>query len=337
MIYRTLGRTGLRVSEIGFGCGSVGGLMVRGSPEEQLAAVRYAISLGINYFDTAPQYGDGKSETNLGQVLRQIHDPTIVATKIMVGPADLEDVSEAVRRSVETSLERLGRERLHLLQLHTPVTPEGGQGEGRWSVSVDDVLRKRGIADALELVRSQGLVQLLGFTGLGETAALHQLVNSGRFDTVQVYYNLINPSAGQDVPQGFNGQDFGRLIDSAARQNTGVVVIRVMAGGALGGPAARTGYASPMIGGALAGGGAYDRDVERADRLRFLISGGIRSVPEAAIRFALMNPAVSTVLVGFSDKSQIDVAASCSGAGPIPAASMERLRTVWADDVQATA
>ncbi len=335
MIYRTLGRTGLRVSEIGFGCGSVGGLMVRGTPAEQLEAVRHAVDLGINYFDTAPQYGEGRSEINLGQVLRQISEPTIVATKIMIGPADLKDLQGAVRRSVETSLTRVGRERLDLLQLHTPVTPQGGRGEGRWSVSVRDVLDDGGIAGAFESARSQGLVRFLGFTGLGDTPALHQIVASGRFDTVQVYYNLLNPSAGQKVPKEFNGQDFGRLIDQAAGQRMGVVVIRVMAGGALGGPSARSDYASPSVGGALAGGGDYDGDAGRAERLRFLVSGAIRSLPEAAIRFALMNQSVSTVLVGFSNKSQIDVAASCSGAGPIPVAAMEQLKTFWTVDVRA--
>ena len=69
MQYRTLGRTGLRVSEIGFGCGNVGGLMTRDGHDEQLGAVRHALDLGINYFDTARAYGEGRSETNLGRVL----------------------------------------------------------------------------------------------------------------------------------------------------------------------------------------------------------------------------------------------------------------------------
>ena len=334
MIYRTLGRTGLRVSEIGFGCGSVGGLMVRGNPSEQLEAVNHALDLGINYFDTAPQYGDGRSETNLGQVLRHVVKPVIVATKVTVGPADVKDVRRAVQSSVEASLKRLGRQQVHLLQLHTPVTLHRGQVEKHWSVSVADVVDKGGIADAFESVRSQGLVQFLGFTGLGETMALHEAANSGRFDAVQVYYSLLNPSAGQEVPEGFTGQDFGRLIEVAARQNMGVVVIRVLAGGALGGPQARSGYASPSVGGALTEGGDYDRDVDRAKKLGFLSAGGENSPPQAAIRFGLMNQAVSTVLVGFSDTRQIDVAASCSGAGPIPTAAMERLRSAWFEDIQ---
>src|SRR5437763_14141020 len=70
--YRTLGRTGIRISQIGFGCGSQGGLMVRGERSEQLRAVARAVELGINYFDTAASYGDGESERNLGSVLREL-------------------------------------------------------------------------------------------------------------------------------------------------------------------------------------------------------------------------------------------------------------------------
>ena len=67
MEYRVLGSTGLEVSQIGFGCGNVGGLMIRGQPEERVRAVARAMELGVNYFATAPSYANGVSETNLGQ------------------------------------------------------------------------------------------------------------------------------------------------------------------------------------------------------------------------------------------------------------------------------
>ena len=155
-------------------------------------------------------------------------------------------------------------------------------------------------------------------------------MSSGRFDVVQTYYNLLNPSAGEEAARGFGGQDFGKVIEAAARQRMGVAVIRVMAGGALGGPEARSGYASASVGGALADGGDYDRDEERAGKLSFLASTGPGGLPEAAIRFALMDQRVSTVMVGFSNREQIDMAAACSGAGPIPATLMDRVREVWA-------
>ena len=131
MDYRTLGRTGLRVSEIGFGCGNVGGMMVRGPQEEQVRAVGRALELGINYFDTAPSYGDGKSETNLGRVLTELRAEAVVATKVRLGADDIGDVRGAVRRSLEASLRRLGRDWVDILQLHTQVSVErGGDGGG---------------------------------------------------------------------------------------------------------------------------------------------------------------------------------------------------------------
>ncbi len=103
MRYRQLGRTGLSVSEIGFGCGSQTGLMVRGERVEQLNAVARAIELGINYFDTAPSYGDGRSETNLSAVLRELKANVQVGTKIELGDADLNDLPSAVLRSAVCS------------------------------------------------------------------------------------------------------------------------------------------------------------------------------------------------------------------------------------------
>jgi aryl-alcohol dehydrogenase-like predicted oxidoreductase len=81
MEYRVLGRTGLRVSALAFGCGDVGGLMVRGAPADRERGVARAIELGINYLDTAPSYGSGESEKNLGQVLRALRPSVIVGTK----------------------------------------------------------------------------------------------------------------------------------------------------------------------------------------------------------------------------------------------------------------
>src|SRR5258705_2958544 len=107
MEYRTLGRTGLKVSALGFGCGDVGGLMVRGTPAERERGVARALEHGINYLDTAPSYGSGESEKNLGQVLRALKPtaPTaIVGTKWRLVAADLADVAAAVARPVGTSL-----------------------------------------------------------------------------------------------------------------------------------------------------------------------------------------------------------------------------------------
>jgi aryl-alcohol dehydrogenase-like predicted oxidoreductase len=173
------------------------------------------------------------------------------------------------------------------------------------------------------------LIRFNGFTGIGEAEALHRVVESGRLDVVQAYCNMINPSAGWDVPEGFSGYDFGRLIDKAAGQCMGVAAIRVMAAGAVGGERAREGHATPVVRGPLVPGGEYGDDEAKANSLDFMVSGDVSSLPEAAIRFTLMHSGVSVVLVGLSDLRQIEEAAACSGKVPLPESSMERLRASW--------
>lgn len=332
MEYRFLGRTGVRVSEIGFGCGNVGGLMVRGSHEEQVEGVSRALELGIDYFDTAPSYGDGRSETNLGRVLEELGSEVTVATKVRIGAEDLGDIRGAVERSLEASLKRLRRDSVDLLQLHSRVAMER-DGEG-WSgaIGLEDVLGEGGVADAFDFVRSQGLTRFVGFTGLGEAEALHRVVESGRLDVVQSYCNMVNPSAGWEMPDGFTGYDFGRLIDKASESGMGVAAIRVMAAGALGGESARAGHASPLVRGGMVPGGGYGDDEAKAKSLGFMVSGDVSSLPEAAVRFVLMHKGVSVVLVGFSNLGQIEEAAACSGKGSLPESSMVRLKASWAHD-----
>ena len=124
MNYRTLGRTGLEVSEVGFGCGNVGGLMVRGEHGDQVKAVARAMELGINYFDTASQYGDGQSETNLGRVLNELNAQVYVGTKYRLTANDDADIKGGVIASVDASLARMGREQVDLIQLHNRIAPQ---------------------------------------------------------------------------------------------------------------------------------------------------------------------------------------------------------------------
>ena len=202
--YRTLGRTGLKVSALAFGCGDVGGLMVRGAPADRERAIARAVELGITYLDTAPSYGSGESEKNLGVVLRALHPPVIVGSKCRLSPADMADVTGAITRSVENSLKLLGRGRLDLFHLHNPI--------GRVRTE-----RRLGVADVLDLVvpavkklQEQGKVRFFGVTALGETGALHRLLASGAIDTAQVCFNLLSPAAGHEVPAGFPAQEIGR-------------------------------------------------------------------------------------------------------------------------------
>src|SRR5262245_17941906 len=124
MRYHLLGRTGLNVSRLGFGCGSIGGLFVRADYPTMRQVVERAIELGVNYFDTAPLYGDGQSEVNLGAVIRELGADVLIGTKVRLMYQDAGQIDAAIVRSVDNSLRRLGRERIDLLQLHNPIGPQ---------------------------------------------------------------------------------------------------------------------------------------------------------------------------------------------------------------------
>src|SRR5437667_109009 len=215
MEYRELGKTGLRVSALGFGCGNVGGLMIRGSASERERAIARAVELGINYFDTAPSYGDGQSEQNLGAALRSRRATVYVGTKFRLDAADLRDVRRAIGHSLDASLKRLGMERVDLLQLHNKLFGE----RGAQPVSVADVVGE--VTPALQALTAQGKTRFWGITALGDSAALHRVLDTAPLDTAQVCYNLPNPSAGVEVPPGFPAQDFGRLLVRAQEGRVG--------------------------------------------------------------------------------------------------------------------
>ena len=115
---RKLGRTGLDVSLLAFGCGAVGGLMTKGDPADQMRAVRRALELGVNFFDTAPLYGNGASETNVGRIFNELKPNVVLGTKVNVRPEDKGNIWAAIERSIEESMKRLQRDHVDLLQLH---------------------------------------------------------------------------------------------------------------------------------------------------------------------------------------------------------------------------
>jgi aryl-alcohol dehydrogenase-like predicted oxidoreductase len=303
MQYRTLGKTGLRVSALAFGAGPISTLMVGDDGQRQRAVVGHAIERGVNWFDTAATYGAGQSETSLGRVLQELGAAArvSVATKVRLAVEDLGDIRGAVRQSLEGSLRRLKLSRVTLLQLHNSITP--GRGDEPTSITPDDIIRSGGVADAFEQLRAEGLVSHLGLTGIGCPASLAQVVRSGRFETVQVPYHLLNPSAGRVMPEDFAETNFGNIIATCAEMNLGVMTIRTLAGGALAGnaPSPHT-FKTPFFPLPL-----YERDRQRAAHLREVL-GPDRHLPQEAIRFALAHPQVSSAIVGFGETWQIDEA-----------------------------
>jgi len=328
MQYRMIGKTGLRVSEIGFGCGNNAVLMVKAPHVEQVKAVRHALDSGINFFDTAFAYGLGKSEQNLGAILRELGADPAISTKIRLDADAVSDIRAATIGAVEAGLMRLQRDRVDFVQLHARVTLERGSG-GRFSLAPKDVLGPNGVIEGFKTMRDRGKVGFFGFSGLGEPKALHELVESGEFHGFQCYYNLLNPSAGHAVPKNFSALDYGRILERAAAKGMGAFVIRVLAAGAL--------TADPSAGGGGSGqtlspGSDYPLDLQRAGKVKAALGVDGRDLTQAAIRFGLMNEKVSSVLVGFSNAGHIDDAAACSGAPPLSSEQMEKLSALWNAD-----
>ena len=331
MNYRPLGSTGLRVSEIGFGCGNVGGLMIRGEPGDRVKAAARAMELGINYFDTAPSYGNYQSETNLGAVLKELGADVYVGTKVRPTTEGGQTLGESVMRSVEESLTRLGLEYVDLIQLHNHITWSSGAARG--SLSAEDVLEE--VVGALQTLKAQGKVRNYGFTGVGETGALQHVVDSGALNTMQSCYNLLNPSAGHHVPPGYYSQDFERLIDRASDRGMGVLVIRVLAAGVLGGEEGRHPVAAPTVT-PIGSGRDREEDEIKVPAFDLLLQEGFEGgLAEASIRFALSNDAVSTVLVGYSSMEQMESSVAFASRGPLGPLTLEGLTQVWSQFVTA--
>jgi len=237
---RIFGRTGMRLSLLGFGCGAVGGLMVRGDPRDQERTIARAIDVGVNYFDTAVQYGNGESEKNLGRILQSLKPANaVVGTKVRLPSAKFSSIADTVATSLEGSLARLRRDRVDIFHLHNAITESGG-GE---ALSVQQVVGE--VVPAFERLRQQGKTRFLGLTAVGDTAALHQVIDARAFDSAQVVYNMLNPSAATELPANYPAQDYGRLFDHTSAAGVGVVGIRVLAGGALSGSTERHPIASP--------------------------------------------------------------------------------------------
>jgi L-galactose dehydrogenase/L-glyceraldehyde 3-phosphate reductase len=323
-----IGQTGLRVSEIGFGCGNNAVLMVKASYDEQVKAVRHALDLGINFFDTAFAYGLGKSEENLGRIVNELGADPVISTKIRLEADCVSDIKEGTIRAVEAGLARLKRDRVDFLQLHTRVTSERGTGN-RFSLAPKDVLGSNGVVEGLKTMRDRGKVGFFGFSGLGDPRALHELVESGEFHGFQCYYNLLNPSAGHPVPQDFSALDYRQILDRAAAKGMGAFVIRVLAAGALTSDPSKGGGGSGQT---LSPGSDYPVDLQRAEKIKTALGVDGKNLTQAAIRFGLMNPKVSVVLVGFSNTTHIDEAAACSEMPGLSDEQMAKVKKLWETD-----
>jgi L-galactose dehydrogenase/L-glyceraldehyde 3-phosphate reductase len=325
MEQRALGRSGLKVSVLGFGSGAGGGLMTRGEPADQIRAVARAMDAGITYFDTAPGYGQGRSEENVGRVPGELNawGKVVVGTKVRFKDVDLADPVAWVRQSVEASLRRLNHHSVDLLQLHNPVC-NGATGSSPTGDDVPVAKVLAGVAEGMHQVQKAGLVGHLGYTGLGDAEALHTIARDGRFTAVQAYFNALNPSAVYAHARGAS-QDFAGVIDTCSVSGVGVLAFRVLASGALiAGPARHPIAGVPDA--PLDAGPTYEANTERARGLLPIVADlGLESPLELGLRFAQSKAGVSSVLVGFSDVDQLEDAVRWAGRGVLPASAVERI------------
>jgi aryl-alcohol dehydrogenase-like predicted oxidoreductase len=319
MEQRRFGRTGLSVSLLGFGCGAVGGLMIKGDPKDQERAVARALELGVTYFDTAQMYGNGESERNLGRVWQALKPNAAMGTKVRLPATPPGAIGAAIAASLDASLQRLQRDHVDLFQFHNAIV---GATDGA-DFSADIVLGE--VIPAFERLREQGKIRFFGITANGETAALLRVIDAGALYSAQAAFNLLNPSPAGTAPAGYPAQDYADLLGHAQAADVGIIVIRVLAAGAISGTEERHPLGSPPPQ-PIGSGADYRADVGRARRFLPLVRDGhADSLVELSIRYALGHQAVSTVLVGYSTLEHLEYAARAVEKGPLSAAALAKI------------
>jgi L-galactose dehydrogenase/L-glyceraldehyde 3-phosphate reductase len=319
MKYRSFGQTGLKVSELVFGGGAVGGLLINQDEATKRVAVRRAIEAGINWIDTAPSYGMGKSEEALGWLLKEIENNPYISTKVTIDTRDLSDIPGQTEKSLAASLDRLKRPSVTLLQLHNRIGPE----TKGYTIAASEVLRKGGVLDGLERMKEQGLTQYFGITALGETPSILQVIESGRIASAQVYYNILNPSAGFRLPPAWNAFDFSSILDSCEKFGVAAMGIRVFSAGVIA-TDARTGRERP-----LTQGDTVESETMKARAVFEEIGTDYGTRAQTAIPLALAQNHLSCVIFGLAELDHLEEAIAAQLKGPIPPEGIDRLRSVY--------
>jgi len=243
----------------------------------------------------------------------------VLGTKVRLKAADRKRVAAFVAESMDASLKRLDRDHVDLLQLHNPLVAIDADDHMAIEIALNEVV------PALQALVKAGKTRFIGFSGVGEPAALLKAVESKSFDTMQVVYNALNPSAGGPMPKGAPGLDYSRVLERTKTNDMGTIIIRALAGGALAGTDDRHPLAMqvvPPIGSAP----DFAGDVARAKTLEPLVKeSGSSSLAEMAQRFVISNPNVTTMLVGYSTLDQLDQAIAAVAKGPLSPAILQKI------------
>lgn len=282
--YRTLGRTGMAVSEVSLGGAYLMGPDPERAEENAAAVVQRAAQLGVNYLDTAPGYG--RSEELLGAALERAGRPFRVATKVGFVPDDFDFRRDSVVASLEASLRKLRIDRLAVAQIHEVNL-----------VGWERIMEPGGALDGLRAARDAGLCQAIGITARA-IPLLARLAETGEFDTVLVYhdYHPCSRKAREAV------------IPAAARQDMGIVVGTPL--GALFGHEAARGKTLAAL---------SDRERHDAEVVIERLREESGTLARNAFRYILADEAVSTVSSGAADVEQIEDVAEASTIGAMPA------------------
>jgi len=316
------GRTGLEISEISFGGGVTGGILINASEATRWAALQRAVAGGINWIDTAPLYGNGTSEETIGRHLSALSPQPHVSTKVRLDRDDMADIAGAIKRSLEQSLKRLQLERVALLQLHNQIGTAVGD---RPPLSMRQVLGA--VADTFDRLKEQGLIQAGGISAVGSTSACLEVIESGRFDAAQIYYNAINPSAAWSrTAAEWKGQEFCGIIAACWRLNMGMLAIRVLAGGPLASPRRPDRFAM------MTSDTDLDNEVRCAAAVRETLGANYGTPAQAALRFTLGNRDLSSRVIGITELAQLDEALAAVERGPLPPEGIAKLDQLWATD-----
>lgn len=312
MKFRKLGRTGLNVSEIGFGAWAIGGSWGPQSEADSVAALNRALDLGVNFIDTAAGYGNGKSEQIISSVLKTRRDEVIVATKTPPAegpwpPSPYCKVADRypedyLRKNVEERLRHLGTDRIDLLQLHT------------WTRAWN---RNPEPFETLRKLKAEGKVRFVGIsTPEQDQNSVIDLMRAGWVDVVQVIYNI------------FEQEPAAELLPVAAQTGTGVIVRVVFDEGSLTGKwTAQTTFPEGDFRRNYFQGDRLPRAVERAGRVAKSLEGSGYTLPQAAIKFVLAHPAVGTVIPGMRSLRQAEENCAVSDLAAMPQALVGSLRS----------
>ena len=317
MQQHTLGKTGFEVSVLTLGGGGIGMVWGPTTDEECVETVKAAVASGVNVLDLAPVYGKGKSEEIVGQAWRDLPTKPLIATKVFVMPEERKDLAGAVQRSIEGSLKRLGLNQIDVFQLHNQIEPQEPTAPRRLTLS--EVVGTGGILEAMQKLKDAKVVKALGFTGIARHDVVRELFADGRLETVQLVINILCSEGEMGARGDAPYRDHLEMLRLAQAASLGVFGIRPFAAGAL----------TASIDRSLPAEHPVVRDFSRAQQhLGFLATETPSSLSAAAMRYALSLPGVSTVVTGAKNRTELAEAVAAVAAGPLPAATMDRIATL---------